>query len=339
MGKMEINVDYYSDRSRINNSAIGWFINHGPAYFRLRMDGKGSEESSSAMFVGTVIHKWILQNSTFWDDYRLYNEESDMRMSPNVKAFCEALANTTEIEPDRAVLSAYRGAYSVSSLSDEKVLEKGLELATGCKSYIADLKSTDSREKVGDYQLNLCKTIEERIKNHKLANELLYTENSDEVSVFNEFHINWDFPKEFYEQKIECKSLIDRWMIDHKNKVVTLVDLKTTISAHNFNSSVVKYDYYRQLAFYWCAIMWYMKNELGIDPFEENWDFRTYIVAAQTSTEHTVRVFKIDDTILDNYSITIRDTIEEIAWHKKNNLWDNSKAYYDGDGSEQLTAA
>ena len=36
----EYDIPYYEDNTRISNSAIGWFLNKGPAYFRNMLDGK-----------------------------------------------------------------------------------------------------------------------------------------------------------------------------------------------------------------------------------------------------------------------------------------------------------
>lgn len=36
----EYDIPYYEDGSRISNSAIGWFLNKGPAYLRNMLDGK-----------------------------------------------------------------------------------------------------------------------------------------------------------------------------------------------------------------------------------------------------------------------------------------------------------
>lgn len=37
---MVIDKEYYSDTSRISNSAIGWFLKKGPKYLRDMLDGK-----------------------------------------------------------------------------------------------------------------------------------------------------------------------------------------------------------------------------------------------------------------------------------------------------------
>ena len=43
--------------------------------------------------------------------------------------FCNSLANTTEIEPNRALLSAFQANYSTTGQSEEKQLSKASEMA------------------------------------------------------------------------------------------------------------------------------------------------------------------------------------------------------------------
>lgn len=50
----------------------------------------------------------------------------------------------------------------------------------------------------------------------------------------------------------------------------------STIFAH----SVETFDYYRQIAFYLCAITWYMIEELNLNP--DDYDLEAYIIAVQT---------------------------------------------------------
>lgn len=37
---MIIDCEYYSDNTRISNSAIGWFLKKGPRFYRDMIDGK-----------------------------------------------------------------------------------------------------------------------------------------------------------------------------------------------------------------------------------------------------------------------------------------------------------
>lgn len=165
-----------------------------------------------------------------------------------------------------------------------------------------------------------------------MANELIYKEPSESEEVMNEFHINWEYIHE--DGSITpCKSLIDRIKIDEKNKKLTLIDLKTTVSVSNFAKSFIEYGYGMQMAFYWMAIEWYMKNVRKIDT--SDWIHETYIVAVE-NTRKECKVFCVSESTLSKNLDTIQNTLKEINWHYKNGLWDYSRAYYEGNGVEKL---
>lgn len=171
------------------------------------------------------------------------------------------------------------------------------------------------------------------MEDHKKANELLF-KYPETFEVHNEFHINWEYPNASTLGDLPCKSLLDRVMIDHANKKIILVDIKTTVDVYNFKHSVEEFDYCRQLAYYWLAIHWYFKNELKLNI--EEYEYETYIVAVQSHDGYEVRVFKFNPKTIEERLVTIDYAIKRIAWHKNNNLWDHMKEYYDEDGAELL---
>ena len=68
---MNIDIPYYEDKSRINNTAIGWLLNQGPSYFRKKMSGEIPDEESRAMSRGTMIHMYLLQPDEFKERYKV----------------------------------------------------------------------------------------------------------------------------------------------------------------------------------------------------------------------------------------------------------------------------
>ena len=330
---MDISTPYYEDTSRISNSNIGQFIKYGPAYLRRMLDGKEEGLKGAFLDKGTMIHMYLLQPKEFWDNYTLETFESPS--SAQQKLFAESLANTTELEPNKAVLSAYKAAYSTTNQTDDKILAKGLEMASKLKSYIDYLKKPEKKINITGAQLNMLQTIKNNIDEHKLAGGLMCKQSSGEEH--NEFHINWDFPKQYEGINLKCKSLIDRCILDLDKKRIILIDVKTTSHLSEFEKSMNDFDYLRQLSYYWLAILWYISNEQHIDinSIDESWDLRTYIIGIDTIT-YQVRVFQFDEKQVQSRLDTIDNAVKRICWHEVNNLWDQQKEYYEGDGAEKL---
>lgn len=329
---MQITIPYYNDNTRTSNSNIGMYLKYGPKYLYNILTGKIEGFQAKYLDVGTMIHMYILQKDEFWKHYEILDFETPG--SKQQQLFAEVYSKSIEIEPNKRLIEAYKEAYSTKGKSDDKVLSEATEMAQKLKDYINYLEIGKTGKTVISWNdMNTLKQIESNLRSHKKANELLYNLpiTSEE---YNEFHINWEFNLSESKQKVLCKSLLDRLIIDHDNKTICLVDLKTTVSTAKFKDSLLEYDYYRQMSFYWAAIHWYFKYELDINI--ENYTYETYIIAIQNNGDNNVRVIRLDPKMIEERLSVIINTLREIEWHKENNLWDYYRAYYEGDGAETL---
>ena len=341
---MDISIPYYEDKTRISNSNIGWFLNKGPAFLHKMLTENIPEEKNPVLERGTMIHEYILQPEEFQKDYVVWDKQKPF--SAQQEKFCQELANTIEIEPDKAILDAYKKAYSTRGKTDDKMLSEGQEIASTLKDYIDFLKSRDERIIISPYDYQMLKKIKYNIESHKLAKKLLNTRGTvyvDEVSSkrwswgAHEFHINWEyaFGTELFSKNIKCKSLLDSITLYFEDKKVVIMDLKTTAKLWHFEDSIDMYDYCRQLAYYTMAVRWYMLNEFGINKPSE-WTFEYYIIGIDTTGSNEIRVFNIPESAVRSRDNTIHDALREILWHQMNDKWEHSRAYYEGDGSETL---
>lgn len=330
---MDISVPYYEDLTRISNSNIGWFLKKGPRYLKEMLDGK---EGLKASFLdkGTMIHEYILQPEEFWKDYIIL--DFAVPKVKQQKDLLEFYANAKMVDPlaseDDILIMSYEAAYN-NNKSKEKKIQEAKELVELYQNYIEYFRNKDSKKVISFADLNMLKTIKKNMEDHKKANELLF-KYPETFEVHNEFHINWEYPNASTLGDLPCKSLLDRVMIDHTNKKIILVDIKTTADVYNFKHSVEEFDYCRQLAYYWLAIHWYFKNELKLNI--EEYEYETYIIAVQSHDGYEVRVFKFNPKAIEERLVTIDYAIKRIAWHKDNNLWDHMKEYYDEDGAEMI---
>lgn len=328
---MDISIPYYEDLTRISNSNIGWFLKKGPKYLKEMLDGK---EGLKASFLdkGTMIHEYILQPEEFWKDYIIL--DFAVPKVKQQKDLLEFYSTARLVDPfaseDDILIMSYEAAYN-NNKSKEKKIQEAKELVELYQNYIEYFRNKDSKKVISFADLNMLKAIKKNMEDHKKANELLFNY-PETFEVHNEFHINWEYPNASTLGDLPCKSLLDRVMMDHTNKKIILVDIKTTADVYNFKHSIEEFDYCRQLAYYWLAIHWYFKNELKLNI--EEYEYETYIVAVQSHDGYEVRVFKFNPKTIEERLVIIDYAIKRIAWHKNNNLWDHMKEYYDEDGAE-----
>jgi len=333
---MDISIPYYEDRTRISNSNIGWFLQKGPAYLHKMLTDPPPEEKNPVLERGTMIHMYLLQPEEFQKSYVVWDKSRPF--SAQQEKFCQALASSIEIEPNRAILSAYKEAYSTAGKSEDKMLSEGLKIVSTLKDYIDFLKANDGRTMIGPWDVKMLEKIKWNIDHHKLACKLLNPVDdklpaSRCLQVYHEFHINWTYYVKMA-AGVECKSLLDSLTLDFINRKATIMDLKTTQKLWHFEESIEMYDYCRQLCYYYQAVFWYLKYELKEDP--NDWTFDFYIIGIDTTGSYDIRVFKLDYYMIDSRKEVIMNAMKEIMWHQETGKWEHSREYYEGDGSEKL---
>lgn len=330
---MDISIPYYSDFSRISNSNIGWFIKKGPTYLHKMLTDPPPEEKNSTLERGTMIHAYLLQPEEFQKDYVVWDKRRPS--SAQQEKFCQELANSLEIEPNKAILSAYKASYSTTNKSEEKMLSEGLKIASELSEYIQFLKSNDSRKMIGVWDVKMLETISQNINDHKLAWKIINPpEINENGENHHEFHINWEY-ETLDQGTIKCKSLLDGFTIDFKSKTITIYDLKTTAKLWHFEDSMLEYDYCRQLMYYKMAVEWYMLNERNVDVYD-GWKFIFYVIGIDTVEDYSIRVFEIPFANIAEREYAIIQALNNIAWHQNTDKWKHSKEYYSNNGSEKL---
>ena len=328
---MIIDIPYYEDNTRVSNSAIGWFLKRGPLYFHKMLTGEEEGEKGPQLERGTMIHSYILTPEEFQKDYVVWDKSRPN--SAQQEKFCQALAFSTEIEPNRAILSAYKDAYSTAGKSDDKMLSEGLKIASTLKDYIDFLKANDGRIMISPFDAKMLNKIKQNINNHKIAGEIIHTDGWFDYEKYHEFHINWTYYVKMA-AGVNCKSLLDGLTLDFRHNKAVIYDLKTTTKLWHFEDSIDQYDYCRQLCFYMQAVVWYLKYERKVDP--NKWTFEYYIIGIDTTGSNEIRVFKVEPHMVDSRKDTIMNAMKAIMWHQENDKWEHSREYYEGDGSESL---
>ena len=149
--------------------------------------------------------------------------------------------------------------------------------------------------------------------------------------------------------KVPLKGAIDILHLDHKNKTIQVVDLKTSFSAFDFIKSIKQYSYTAQLSFYNYLVNWWIDQKcenkeyceytflppanIVIDPeynipYVYEYDWKDINMEADGNSKYLSDLFQ---TIDHNARIKIgwKDIIEEIGWHLTNNKWDMPKELYE----------
>jgi len=240
--------DYFKEQ-KISNSSLSYF-QISPRYFKAKWDGLEDEETKPYFEKGQQFHMYLLEPEEFDKQYIFLDYETPR--SAQQKSFCENFARYKKGTKDEKLIRAYKDAYTTKE-SDEKILEKATKLANDYQSFIKYIKLTPGIAIVlPNKMLDDLNDARKAILEHKKAKELMFNDNhslfgnTEQLFIQNELQIFWEFPK----FNLPCKSMLDRIIIDHEKKEITMVDLKTTSHMSEFKDKAKEYKYHRQLAFY-----------------------------------------------------------------------------------------
>lgn len=319
----------YYDIKAISASSLKWF-EVSPLYFKKMLD-KEIEQAPQRFFeFGTQVHMKILEPERFEKEFTCLDVTKPS--SEQQTKFCQDYLSYPSKKVADKALYAYKQNYKTTE-SDEKIKDKAVAMKEKLHDYIMYLKKrTEVKDVLNKSAWNKIQEIDQLVRKHIKANELLFSDITNEnVFAANEFEILWDFPT----KDLPCKSAIDRLVIDHTNKIIKLVDIKTTGNLAEFKQRFEELKYSRQMAFYWMAIAWYFKNTLKRDDFFE-YKQETYIVCIGKGDLQEVKVYEVStDTLTEGYDSMI-NLIEQLEWHWKNDLWEYTEEYYTGNYIEKL---
>ena len=142
-----------------------------------------------------------------------------------------------------------------------------------------------------------------------------------------------------------CKSLLDILVIDHKNKEIFPIDLKTTgKSVLNFGTAFIRWKYYLQAAFYTAATIFWKNNDTDlVDYSVKNFKF----LVVETVGVNPPMLFKCSDRDLEvgenggkdqfgNQIKGYKNLISDLDYHDRTGNWDFPREVYENNGIVML---
>jgi hypothetical protein len=164
----------------------------------------------------------------------------------------------------------------------------------------------------------------------------------DDVEHLTHFAIEWKYPLPMG-KSYPCKSEIDILMIDHDNRIIRPVDLKTTYDNESFDFMYIKNAYYLQNAFYVKAVEEWAKQS-GLEGYEVK--PMTFVVGDTSASNRRPLIFSTSNldvekgmfgfSVKGNYYKGIDELITDIVWAEEQDIWNCSRDAYGKNGVMQL---
>ncbi len=146
------------------------------------------------------------------------------------------------------------------------------------------------------------------IKNNKSIMDLLdpvITDfELDEIETFSETYLSCKLKN----HKFGLKGYVDRYVIDHKKRLITIIDLKTSgKSISDFTDSVEYYNYWLQAAIYTMLVLKNVPD--GIQGYKINFNF---IVI---DTYNQVYNFEVSETTMQDWGRNLMNKLKAAKFH------------------------
>ncbi len=209
------------------------------------------ERTDKHLIQGKLIHLLLLQPEEFDNNFVLMPSKlpSDTlrKVLKNITLYTDA--KTLSKVDDKIILDSLKEVGLYQSLKDEdKRVAKVRTIE--CEDYYT-FSQTTGKDIIDTDTLEKCKSSVELIKDNKSVMDLLEDNTTDfemdGIEIFNEEFLECSLD----EYTFGLKGFVDRYVIDHDKKVITIIDIKTTgKTIVDFPETVEFYNYWLQAAIY-----------------------------------------------------------------------------------------
>lgn len=340
----QLNEQLKINYSGISASSLNWY-DLSPLNFKKRLDKEIKDDPTKETELGNQVHTYILEPKEFSDRYLYLSFEKPK--SQNQKDFCESCANMKRMNLNLKIIEvampSYKSIYNTDKKSEEKIKEEAVDLYRRLEPYIKYLIEKDKYEGIiSGATLSYLKDVRRCIIKHDMASNLIYDEidemfHNPNTFSSNELKVYWEHPTlKLNDKPLVLKSILDRLYIDHKNKIVRLVDLKTSKEIYKFGEKFKDYNYKRQMAFYWYAIE-YLFKKIFTDKDINKYTKETYIVGIQTPNVYIKLpteciVANVENTTIQDGVKEVDNKLSDIIWHFENDEWSHNINFYLNNG-------
>lgn len=352
---VEKSIVNYRKLDALNQSMLKVFDNDPIKFYNQFKLGKvPRDKKNTALIIGDLVDFFVLGckgnetefNDRFDEKFALFN---GVRGSGQVFELVDALFEETENCINEkgevtcsfetrfnAAMSRVRADGKYKKKDDDYILKDFSENGEGYFDILM--------ENIGKVVVDVSLMDKARIVGNKLLNDPFTASlfRHDEKDYFTHFPIEWRY--ELGNAKsILCKSEVDMLIIDHEDRSIQPMDLKTTYDNESFDYMYLKNSYYLQNAFYDKAVKeWAKENDMAsftVLPMmfvvgDTSSNNRRPLIYTTSSQDVVNGMFGFD--YRGSHYRGVHELVMDIAWAEENDIWNCSREAFNNKGKMAL---
>lgn len=255
------------------------------------------DSPSEAMINGSLIHCLLGNPEEFEKKYLVVGEAPSSKMMQQylkVKAMSGDLVSAKE-------MAGYAKSTSVEKVEKE---------ASKYDEYFRSLINAEDKILISKDQYEHCKQSAEVVKQSSLCKDLLAVDHTVfdvDLEVFKEHELSCE-----YNELFGLKGILDSLVVDKSNKLIKLVDIKTTsTSLVDFPTNRRLPDYLLQMSHYTLLVLRNFEN-LFLDGYRVN----CYFVVVDG--EYQAYPFLVSEKTLEDNMKNLKSNLDKAVWHISN---------------------
>jgi hypothetical protein len=310
---------------RLSYSRISAFANDGANALIKRRD-----LSHDGITLGKLVDLLLFEPEKFKEEFYVFDGTKPTASSGVLADMI--LANYDKMPSDEQILKLIKINSLWTNIKKEPTLISKFDNEE-FKSYVNSMFESKGFKLVTTEEYMLAREMVATLQSHKYSKDIFDVAKEDE-EIYDQFDL------EFKYRNFIFRGIIDRLIINHTDKTIQIVDLKTgSPSGLQFLSSFLNYRYYLQEAIY-CLGVEYIRKELQLS---DEYDLVPFKFAYLGKNDRTPLVYTVSDKwhrcAIEGFTTRggrkykgLNELLDEIQWHLDNQLFDLPKEVYERNG-------
>ena len=301
--------EFYSKDFKFSYSSLNKLLFSPSLFYKDYILKEREEKTDKHLIEGKLLHLLLLQPEKLHEEFSIVPTKVP---SESLKKVLKLIPNHTQEKElsnvdDNVILDCLHEINLYQSLKDtDKRVAK--VRTTECEDYYSFMCNTSGKDVIDNDMLAKAKERVEIIKNNKDISSLLEVSVTDfeidPIEAWNEKYLECDLK----DHRFGLKGYIDRYVIDHEAKEITIIDFKTTSkSLDKFAETVDYYNYWMQAVIYITLVV---KNSL-----EDASDYKINFNFVVIDNYDQVYIFETSDATKQKWYQAFYEVLESAKYH------------------------